>query len=175
MLLSDRSGICCDGCGMKYHQDFDYYSFDFKEVSVIHGRKPSLEQITRSKPISSLDICGNCFFKISEQVVKINKTPSKKARCDVSGEILGEVYYYCIVSKVKVKMSNMPNVCNNCKTSTHDNNSCPKCGGKKFTKVADMKVDNRYVDITVSKSVYTNMLADSEKQRNNIGQWTTES
>lgn len=175
MLLSDRSGICCDICGMKCHQDFDYYSFDFREISLIYGRKPSLEQITRMKPVSSLDVCGNCFFKISEQIVKINKTPSKKTRCDISGEVLTDTFYYCIVSKVKVKMSNMPNICNNCKTPTHDIHNCPKCGGKKFTKVADMKVDNRYVDIIASKAVYTKMIADSDKHRSNSNQWTTES
>lgn len=187
MQLPDRSGICCDFCGMTYKLDFTYYSFDFRIVSVYNNQRPSIDSIHRLNVLSSADVCTNCFDNIKKEVIKnYSKTMSPKRRdrvspivtCEITGKpLMGTYdYYYCTVSKVDIKLSGQPSVCVKCKTKTFNkNNKCSKCSGTEFVTMASSNVDNRFVEINISQEAFKDMVLKTERVRASASQWATKS
>jgi ribosomal protein L32 len=47
--------------------------------------------------------------------------------------------------------------CKKCKQKTYDQKICAKCGGNQFLKLADMAVDERHVELTLSQTVFEEM------------------
>lgn len=189
MQLSDRSGICCDSCGITYKNDFVYYSFDFRLVDVYNNQRPSIDSILSFGIVFSADICTNCFDGIKKTIVdnyaKI-MSPKRLARpssiivCEMTGNKLAGTYtyYYCVVSKANIKLSGQPNICVKCKTKTFDKNKpCVKCSGNEFIKMAAMNVDNRHVEIIMCQDAFKEFTTRAERVRmsTSTGQWTTES
>lgn len=173
MQTPDKLGIACDSCGMTYKSDFEYLSFDFRQVIKHGGRQPSLNEIFRYHIVSSFDICMQCWLKISEKVINNNKK-AIKGTCDISGLKLGETYYYAEITKVMVRMSGQPNVCTKCKTKTYDDGPCKECGCKEFVNPALINTINRFVELNVSESVFVDFRKTSENVRRITGEWTTQ-
>lgn len=187
MQLNDRSGICCDSCGITYRTDFSYYSFDFHAVAVNNNQRSPIDIIIRSQIVFSVDICTNCFEAIKKSIVdNYNKVmapkratkPSAIVTCEMTGKKLFGTYeyYYCVVSKADIKMSGQPNICVKCKTKTFDNDKpCSKCSGKEFIRVASMNIDQRHVEISMCEEAYRGFVTKAETVRKTAGQWTTKS
>jgi ribosomal protein L32 len=91
-----------------------------------------------------------------------NNVNRKMAKCDITGEVIGAAakYYYCVVSKVAVKMTNKLAECKRCKQKSYQHTVCSKCGGNEFIKMADMAIDERFVELTISEKGY-NALKES--------------
>ncbi len=127
MQLIDRSGIACDLCGIQHKTDFSYYSFDYRSVQLMNNQRMPIDMILHNSITSSMDICPKCFEDIKTRVVSnYAKTMGVKRVqqlvCEYTGKkITGTCeYYYCVVSKVDIKLSNQPNVCTKCKNKTFD-------------------------------------------------------
>ena len=183
MQLTDKSGICCDICGMVYEADFTYYSFDFRYVSVIENRRQSIDSIIQSAIIFSIDICTNCFENTKNLIIKNytkimgpKRAQSSTIICDMTGQLLFGTYdyYYCVVAKIDVKLSCQPNVCVKCGKKTFDSKKCD-CGGINFTCSATMKIDNRYLEINVCEEAFKAFREKSETIKKTAGQWSTKS
>lgn len=189
MQLKERDGISCDHCGTTYKTDFVYYSFDFRLLSVIDNRRPSLSNIFRTNVVFSLDFCTACFEKIKGTIVEkyqSTMTPDFKKRgkraimltCDLTGEkLLGTFnYYHCNVIKVDVRMSGQANVCVSCHATTNDSEKpCEKCGSLDFLRPALISTDDRYVEINVSEKSYHELVNKAETIRKVAGEWVTKS
>lgn len=104
MQLSDKSGIHCDICSAEYKNDFVYYSYDFREVSVVNNLRPPINNILTGSVCASIDACALCAFEWFEQIKSNYKPLDKAIACDLCGKILAGnfKYYYCVVSKVDV-------------------------------------------------------------------------
>lgn len=177
MQLNDKTGIACDLCSLQHKQDFSYYSFDYRLVEVFNNQRVALEQLLYYPITSSMDICPACFETIKAKIISNYQrlAPKKVVYCEVSGEILKNnyIYYYCVVSKVEVKMSGQPNTCTKCKNRTFDQNKpCEKCGGREFIKVAVQNVVDRFVEFSIGDKSYQEFKSQMEKQRISTGQWT---
>lgn len=185
MQLSDRSGISCDLCGVNYRQDFTYYSFDFRPVTVVDNRRPSLDMIFSTTVSSSLDVCGACFKQITDTVITHNKSQMSDKRrqqihvnCELTGnKLIGSyTYYYCCVATVHVQMAGQPNVCVKCKTPTHtEDKTCQKCGHNQFIKPASVHMDQRSVEFNVCEEGFATLREKAENVRKLAGQWSTRS
>lgn len=187
MQLSSKDGLSCDQCGTTYRTDFMYYSFDFRLLSVINNRHPSLDNIFRSQVTFSLDICTACFEKIKDSIIKnyantMTNDVRKRGRnspaivCELTGKkLLGTYnYYHCNVIKVDVKMSGQPNICANCQTQTlEEDKPCENCGGLDFIRLAATDIDDRFVEINVGEEAFQNMVNKAETIRKVAGQWAT--
>jgi ribosomal protein L32 len=155
MLLRDKTGIKCDLCGINYHTEFTYYSFDFRDVNIYGPSRPSLDMILKSPIGYSCDVCLSCFEGLKEKIIA-NNVNRKSLRCDISGESLvsAKKYYYCVVSSAKVSMAKKLSECKKCKQKTYDEKICSKCGHNGFVKMADITVDGRHVELTISQTAY---------------------
>lgn len=155
MLLPDKSGIKCDLCGTNYHTDFAYYSFDFRDVNIYGPSRPSLDMILKSPISYSCDICLSCFDGLKDRIIT-NNVNRKSLKCDLSGESLANTkkYYYCVVSSVKVSIAKKLSECKKCRHKTYDQKICSKCGHNEFVKLADTKVDDRHVELTISQAAF---------------------
>ena len=162
---------------MIYRNDFVYYSFDFRCVSIYNNRKPPLNDIINSHIVFSSDICTSCFEPIKNNVLKHNSNSIKSIFCEMTGNrLVGNCEcYYCVVSKISVKLSGQPFVCLKCKSKTFEGGRCPKCNNTDFIKMAQMNVDDRFVEIMMCYDAYKEFLSKSEIVRKTAGQWTTKS
>ncbi len=187
MQLPNKSGICCDSCGVTYQSDFMYYSFDFHYISVHDNRRPQLNNIMNFSVVSSFDICTACFEVIKKTIISnyANTMSSKRGVgppqfvvCEITGrKLVGTYdYYYCVVAKINVKMSGQPNICVKCKTKTFDNSKqCLKCSGNEFIRLASMNVDKRFVEFSLCEDAYREFITKAENVRKSAGQWLTKS
>lgn len=185
MQLRDRSGICCDSCGIEYRTDFTYYSFDFHNAAVYNNQRQSIDMILRSKVVFSVDICTNCFEAIKKMIVANYATAMSPKRsfqsavtCDITGQKLtgSYEYYYCEVIKIDVTISGQPNVCVKCKAKTFDDSKvCAKCSNKEFVRLAAVKTDRRYVELNVCDDAYRAFVTKAEAVRKVAGQWSSKS
>jgi hypothetical protein len=189
MQLSDRTGIACDNCATTYKDDFRYYSFDFREVTVGKFIRPSLKQILSYTQYYSLDICEMCFNKMMAGICDVytsNMNPNVKLRgkarqgilCEVSGKMMtGEfTYYHCNVIKVEVQMTGQPNICVKCQVKTYDDDKkCDKCGGMDFIKPAMTNANKRFVEFNLCGEEIQKMVNTAEAVRIKAGEWHTSS
>lgn len=186
MQLSDRSGIACDSCGIVCKDDFVYYSFDFHNVHVYNNQRPSIDSIIRSEVVKSLDICTSCFDSIKDAVIKnYSKTMTPRRTnianmftvCEITGvKLSGNYeYYYCVVSKVNVRLSGQSYICVKCKSKSIGDRACAKCSGTQFTRVANTNVDNRHVEIVMCADAYNNLVARAGFIHKSVGKWSTAS
>lgn len=184
MQLIDRSGIACDLCGIQHKTDFAYYSFDYRSAQIMNGQRMPIDVILHNTIISSMDICPKCFEDIKSKVIlNYSKTMGNKRVqrvqplvCEYTGKkIIGTCeYYYCVVSKVDIKISNQPNMCTKCKNKTFDSDKlCTKCGNKDFVRAASQNVDKRFVDIVFSEEAYKDLRSTMERTIATAGQWST--
>lgn len=178
MQLSSRDGIVCDYCGAVYTNDFTYYSFDFKSVSVISGRVPSLQSLLSESTVLSMDICPECFNTISNKIVQNNKKMSKNNRiCEWSGQTLSGNYdlYYCVVTKADVRLSGQPNICSKCGHQTFEDGPCSKCNGGDFTRPASVSSDQRHLEFQLSEESYIHFSEKIQNVRKIASEWSTKS
>lgn len=189
MQLSSRDGILCDQCGASHRKDFTYYSFDYRLISVIDGRKPSLRDIIQDKIIFSLDICEQCYDKIKKLVIKNynsimtnnvkNRGKNNQLICEISGNKITGLnidYYYCTIVKVEVMMTGQPNICSNCQTPTYqDDKVCAKCEGTAFVRLANTKSTDRILEINMCEESFRDMVNKAEQIRKLATEWSTES
>lgn len=187
MQLKDKTGIACDRCGTTYKMDFEYYSFDFRLLTVTNNQRVALDDIFRSLITFSLDICTACFDMLSQQVVKnyaITMSPDVRKRgrrvppliCELCGKLLSGTYnyYHCDVTKVKVQMTGQPNICVDCRQPTADEDKpCVKCGGVNFVRLALTKTDDRFVEINICEETFKEMVAKAGTIRRIAGEWAT--
>lgn len=188
MQTPDKAGIICDQCGLISKFDFQYYSFEFRKVSVYQNRRPALGQIFRLPIAKSLDVCTNCFDSLKRTIVRNyakTMTDSVKNRgkqppgiiCEISGDkLLGDFdYYHCNIISATIRMSGQPNICVKCNTKTFESNKpCVKCNGLNFTSLANVVTDDRHVEINVSEQEYRKMIDKSESAKRST-EWTTSS
>ena len=182
MQMSDRTGIACDYCGAQYKNDFTYYSWDFRLISVIKNQRPQLNHIFRTKIASSLDICTSCFDKLKEKVVhnysSIMDNKSALTICEISGiKMIGTYdYYHVAVTKVIVRMTGQPSICTKCQAKTFDSTkACAKCQNVDFIKPASMNTDKRHVELNLSEETFSELRKNAEQVRKVAGQWQTKS
>lgn len=172
MQTIDKTGIICDLCHATYRIDFEYYSFEFRKVSVYQNRRPALEQIFRIPIKKSVDVCTNCFDNIKRLVVSnysktMSDNPKNRGKqiqnivCEISGnKLTGDFdYYHCNVVYAAVKMSGQPSICTKCNSKTFEKTKpCQKCNNNNYTSIADITTDNRHVEINVSEPEYLKMI-----------------
>ena len=182
MQLADKSGIGCDACGLQCQQDFVYYSCDFKLINIFNNHKPSLEMMLNSETSESMDVCANCFDLMKKKIVENNMkmmNRGKSSLCEWSGQVLNGTYdcFYCVVAKVKVRITGQPSICVKCQTKTFDKNKqCGKCSGRQFVSPAAVVVDNRFLEFMINKSSFNDMKSKQLELRNKPeNQWTTNS
>jgi hypothetical protein len=182
MQLKDRDGIACDHCGTQYKNDFLYYSWDFRPVSVNSGQRPQLNHIFRTQISFSLDVCTSCFAKFKEQIVANYKSGMDQQGaftiCELTGtKLVGTYNYYHIeVTKVNVRMTGQPNICTNCQAKTFDvTKICPKCNHTEFIKPAAIDTDKRFVELNLSEEAFEMLRQKAEQTRKVAGQWQTSS
>ncbi len=185
MQLSDKTGISCDNCGTSYQQDFVYYSFDIRSITVTDNRKPSLEMIHHANITFSLDICTNCYDKIKDEIIKQNsKIISNKRRvrietvCELSGKVLvgNYTYYHVNITRVNVKTTGQPNICVGCKAQTFENDKpCIKCKGIKFLRPAILSLDDRHVEFSICEEIYKKFTETVISIRRVASQWSSKS
>ena len=183
MQTNDRSGIACDYCGTSYRNDFIYYSFDFRYITVLEGRIPSLDMIYNIQVMFSLDICAACFSSIGKTIVdNYSKVMSGRRRraphiCELTGEAFKNTYnyYYCIATKADVKMTGQPNVCTNCQKKTHDETKPCSCGCDNYVRPASIHTDDRFLEFNLSEEAFLGMRKKAEEIRKTAGQWSTNS
>ncbi len=185
MQLSTRDGIACDQCGTTHKHDFTYYSFDFRPLAMQGGRRPSLDMIHSSLVTFSADVCPACFEKVKVEVVKnYSKMMSAKRQsktndvCELTGQVLSGncLYYHINVTKVEVKTSNQPSVCQKCKASTFDHGKpCAKCGFAGLNRPAAITTDERFVEFNVTEAVHKQFTDAASTMRQVAGQWATKS
>tara|TARA_R110000751_G_scaffold72476_3_gene146984 strand:- start:221 stop:790 length:570 start_codon:yes stop_codon:yes gene_type:complete len=187
MQLSDRTGIACDRCATTYKNDFRYYSFDFREVTVGKFMRPSLKQILSYTQHHSLDICEMCFNKVIVNICDVctsNMNENTKLRgkvrqgilCEMSGKMLnGEfTYFHCNVVEVDVKMTGQPNICVKCQTKTfEEDKQCKKCGGSDFLRPASTNTNSRHVEFNICQEEMSKLVDTAESVRSKAGEWYT--
>ena len=188
MQTLDKTGIICDQCGLVSKFDFEYYSFEFRKVSMYQNRRPALQQIFRLPVCKSLDVCTSCFDTLKRTIVNnYSKIMTDNVRhrgkyspgtiCEISGtKIVGDVdYYYCNIVKAVIRITGQPNICVKCNTKTFDKNKpCTKCNGLNFTSMANVETDDRYLEISMSEQEYKKMIDKSESAKRSA-EWTTSS
>ena len=184
MQTSDRSGIACDHCGASYRNDFVYYSFDFRHITVTDGRMPGLDTLYHSQVVFSLDICTACFSTLSQHIIDNYKqvmSGTRRARpphiCELTGEKFGTnySYYYCTATKVNVSMAGQPNICTKCQKKTFDADKACSCGNTNYVKPASINTDNRFLEFSLSEDSFLALRKKAEQIRKSAGKWSTES
>jgi len=169
MQISTRDGITCDQCGATYKTDFEYFSFDFREIKISNGIHPSLQQ------------CWDIIkMRVVEKYSKIMATNTKfrgknrKRICELSGIDLNKNYLYCVVVEVKVVMSGQPNICSNCQHKTFDyDKPCTKCNNNDFVRIALTETNDRILEFNLCSEEYSNLVNKAESIRNLTNEWTT--
>ncbi len=180
MQLKSREGIACDYCGTTYKTDFTYYSFDFRQLEGTQGQKPALQMIFRENIVFSLDICQRCFAKFKDKVMK-NYKPLNHGQgvcCDFTGNILkgNFIYYHCDVTKVNVRLSEQPYVCVKCQRQYRDiAEKCDNCEATEFVRIADMKTDERFVELDLCEEAYQSLVNKAVDIRKMASEWSTTS
>lgn len=162
MLLKTEDGIACDRCGRIIQTQFTYYSYDFRELQVVHNVLPEVEFNT--KPIFSVDICESCMVDIAEKVKRTYKPfrmlPSRLCpqgiSCDLTGRNLTGTFrlYHCTITKVTVDTKSTRIVCRQCGAIQNSDHPCTKCNSTDLVRQADMKAENRWLELYVSEAVY---------------------
>lgn len=183
MQLKERDGIACDYCGTSYRNDFDYMSFDFHMVNVIDNQRMPIEQIIRTNIVFSLDICTSCFDSFRKRIVEnYKKVMSPKRRqqppivCDWTGKTLAGTYifYYCVVTRVNVRLTGQPNICTKCGAKTFENDKpCNKCKGTDFTRPAAIDSQERFLELILCEDAYNHFVDKAKSIRKVAGEWST--
>lgn len=103
--LEDKSGIRCDLCACTYHQQFTYYSFDFRRLS----GPVSFFDVRNCDVSKSLDVCMKCFTGLTPDIIKYGHL-SMSDFCGLTGMKLSGERYYLIIDKVSVCVGSPPQV-----------------------------------------------------------------
>lgn len=182
MQLKDKSGICCDGCGLNLKSDFTYYSFDYKQVMVVSSRVPSLDLLNDMRSTHSLDFCPACYDKTKHRVITNYARMMDKVKshaCELTGKVLtgNYTFYYCIVAEVIVRMTGQANICIKCKTSTMTTDQqCNKCSGREFVRPASVKANHRIVEFSICEAEFKLIIDNAiQVKASNDSGWTSKS
>jgi hypothetical protein len=171
MRLKSGNGYACDQCGTTHQEVFQYYSLDARRVELFNGRKPPLDALLRSPPIHSLDFCPTCFETVKTAIV--GRPPQRGLYCEMTGVPLTSSFYFIVVSQVQVSFKGQPYKCLGCGKSSLTKEKVCACGGTKFSRDANMVVENRFVEFNVSEERFQAMVAKEEQVKLIAGQWTT--
>jgi len=155
MQTKDKTGIICDFCALMNREEFLYYSLDFKKVEIFNDSYTGLEYILRLPTHLSYDICSICFDEIKINVINNNANIQRGIFCELSGVLLHGtfIYYYCLVSKVDVKLSGQTSFCVECKSIASDKTQkCKKCGCAKFITPAKVAADKRFFEFSLCQT-----------------------
>jgi ribosomal protein S27AE len=107
----------------------------------------------------SADICEKCMDAFRDRVKDVYQ-PSVKGKfiCDMSGEVISTStfkYYKCNITKVAVTLSGQHYECSKCGSILKDeNDNCNKCAEGVGIRHADMEIDDEYLFLNVSESMY---------------------
>jgi rRNA maturation protein Nop10 len=183
--LKNRTGIACDQCGAAYNNDFMYYSYDFRPITVANNQRPTREMVLRANTIFSLDVCTACNAAISDKIVRVyatkmstNRQTTDRIWCELTGADLKGNYncYQCNITKVDVQISGQPNICASCQERTHKQDQpCEKCGSTSFVRPARTSIDDQFLEFRLSEPAYLEMRTKAETIRKVAGQWATSS
>jgi len=162
MLLPTNDGVRCDRCGGTEKQDFTYYSYDFRELTVTNTVLPKLN--FRQPATFSLDICPRCMNEIGE-LVKTNYKPFKMTQdrrcpqgiyCDLTKtKITNGIIYHCHIIKIDVHTSGMSITCDKCATPAKNSDQpCSKCGHNSFSRSASTNIEDRWLELLLDEKTY---------------------
>lgn len=172
MLKSEGDGIYCDYCGAVVDGDFTYYSFDFTEIKVNNKVK------SETAGVYSADICTSCMDLYKKRIKEAYTPPvPNQFSCDISGEKIclpSFIYYRCGVSQAIVTISGVQYSCTTCQEIRDPNaGPCDKCTPEtKLSRTADVKVDDKYLDINCTQSVFDKFKAHCEfTKETGVDEW----
>lgn len=105
MLLSTGDGIRCDRCGLEHRDEFTYYSYDAKELTLQQGKLPTDRRRLKTK--HSFDICTSCMAHYAGLIRKFYKYLKSGIACDHCGKIQKptDKIWFIQVTEVKVAES----------------------------------------------------------------------
>ena len=153
-MKSGNDGIICDYCNDHLTVDFIYYSYDFYRVDV-HANN----QTTNNAVEISSDLCQRCMDAYAKRVKDAYVRPIPgKFNCDISGEVTainsGDfTYYRCLISKVNVKLSDIPFKCSIChKIRNISDGRC--CSNGVLVREAVVEVDDKFLSLNFSVAMY---------------------
>lgn len=185
MLLPTNDGVRCDRCGNTEQQDFTYYSYDFRELTV---RNTVLPKPNLRRPATfSLDICPKCMNEIGEIVkekykpfpITLDRRCPKGIYCDLTGTKITNAgtVYHCHIIKINVHTSGMAITCEKCATPTKDTDQpCPKCGHDSFSRSANTNIDEQWLELLIDEQSYEQFKKRAiELRSSEAAQWSASS
>jgi hypothetical protein len=183
MQTPNRSGIICDYCGITNTSDFQYYSFDFHGINVTNNRIPGLDMLHHASITSSYDICTACYAHISQTIVenykKTMSAPNAAHRhvCEITGKQLTGTYnyYYCVLTKVDVRITGQPNICVTCQKKSFGAETACQCGSVNFMRPALINTITRFLEFNICEEAFQVFRQKAETIRTRPAQWTTDS
>lgn len=149
------TGVKCDLCGEEHDGDFTYYSLDIREVTVVNNRNPV--GVSGLPIIFSLDACHKCVVGLGD-TIRVHYSPTRVGvNCDLCGaQMRGDfTFYYIVVSSIVVNMSGGSTKCSACGRGL-SGVACP-CGAGRPIKVADMVINDKYLQLVVCPRDYGSM------------------
>jgi hypothetical protein len=155
MLTKNKRGIICDHCALTITEKFEYFSFDAKEATVTNN---SISFSRTTDPSHSFDICQKCMDEIKAIVIKCykpsriidNKKCPQGITCDLTGVRMNGTFtcYYICVSFVSVDINMKPSA---------------------------NVIDDRYVELWVSKEAFDKLKAQAvEAQNKGSQEWSSQ-
>lgn len=149
VVFECEDGIRCDSCAAPNRGDFVYYSVDARDGKATDNHfQPGLD---RKLVTFSFDLCSACMDKIGTLVRDNYKPTSVGLNCDFCcRHMVGDFqFYYITISKVAVALSSAPIRCVTCDAVVVDFTAGCKCGGTKRCRRAELKVDDKFLQIVV--------------------------
>lgn len=168
-MKNKSDGIACDLCGLEKEKEFTYFSLDVREVSVSDNRFPT--GIEHQLVVSSIDACMSCMDKLAE-VVGLHYTPTIiGVNCDIcGGKMRGSFnFYYCLVTQIEVSLASGKSICAGCGSGMDSRKPC-KCGSVNVKKIAQLKIDDKYLQIILCNNDYQGIVARVAKTKQRLGQ-----
>lgn len=164
-----NDGIRCDFCAIEKIGDFVYFSLDIREVNVADNKFPV--HIIREPVIFSIDACLPCMERLGE-IVKLHYVPTLIGmNCDIcGGKMRGNFsFYYCLVTQVNVSMGHGQILCKECNSAMSADNKPCKCGSTKAKKIAEINIDDKFLQIMLCNKDYQDLVSKVVKTRQHLG------
>lgn len=150
--LLDKTGICCDRCGLVIRDDFTYFSFDLRRTQLCDGRRPGIDNILRLSPDKSFDLCELCVDQMKQLVITNYRPVKAGMRCDFCGKQQGSGHYFhAELSRVAVVATGQPYVCAKCRIQRADAEKPCSCGSLAFVRPAASRTTRRLLELDLDE------------------------